>query len=67
MSDGAVKTFYDVQGDRFLNPGFPVPDTLTPSEYASIGYTDSQVEMPQGEIFNGVFLFRLTKGKFEGT
>ena len=67
MADGAVKTFYDVQGDRFLNPGFPVPDTLTASEYASIGYTDSRVEMPQGEIFNGVFLFRLTKGKFEGT
>jgi prepilin-type N-terminal cleavage/methylation domain-containing protein/prepilin-type processing-associated H-X9-DG protein len=64
MADGSVKTFYDAQGDRFLNPGFPV-EGLTPDELAGIGYSDSQVELPPGEIFSGVFLIRLTKGKFE--
>jgi prepilin-type N-terminal cleavage/methylation domain-containing protein/prepilin-type processing-associated H-X9-DG protein len=64
MADGSVKTFYDAQGDRFLNPGFPV-EGLTQDELAGVGYSDSVVELPPGEIFNGVFLIRLTKGKFE--
>jgi prepilin-type processing-associated H-X9-DG protein len=64
MADGSVKTFYDAQGDRFLNPGFPV-EGLSPTEAAGVGYTDSQVELHPGEIFSGVFLIRLTKGKFE--
>jgi prepilin-type N-terminal cleavage/methylation domain-containing protein/prepilin-type processing-associated H-X9-DG protein len=64
MADGSVKTFYDQQGDGFLNPGFPVTG-LASNEYAGVGYIDSKVELPPGEMFNGVFLFRLTKGKFE--
>jgi len=64
MADGSVRTFHDQQGDGFLNPGFPV-EGLTPDEYAGVGYTDSKVELTPGEMFNGVFLFRLTKGKFE--
>jgi len=66
MVDGAVKTFYDQQGDRFLNPGFPVAGAgVTPDSIPAIGYSDEKVELSPGEIFNGVFLFRLTKGKFE--
>jgi prepilin-type N-terminal cleavage/methylation domain-containing protein/prepilin-type processing-associated H-X9-DG protein len=61
MADGSVKTFYDSDGDRFLNPGFPIPTGLTNAEYAGIGYGSSTVELPPSEIFSGVFLQRLTK------
>jgi prepilin-type processing-associated H-X9-DG protein len=64
MADGSVRTFYDQQGDGFLNPGFPV-EGLTSTELAGVGYTDGKVELTPGEMFNGVFLYRLTKGKFE--
>jgi prepilin-type N-terminal cleavage/methylation domain-containing protein/prepilin-type processing-associated H-X9-DG protein len=63
MADGAVKTFYDLDGDRFLNPGFPV--NLGSASSDTIGYTTSTLELPPGEIFSGVFLQRLTKAKFE--
>jgi prepilin-type processing-associated H-X9-DG protein len=64
MADGSVKTFYDVNGDGFLNPGFPV--TLSDPDLAStVGYTDNTIELPSGEMFNGVFLFKLTKGVLE--
>jgi prepilin-type N-terminal cleavage/methylation domain-containing protein/prepilin-type processing-associated H-X9-DG protein len=61
MADGSVKTFYDLNGDRFLNPGFPIPAGLTDLQYAGIGYRSSDVELPPNEIFSGVFLQRLTK------
>jgi prepilin-type N-terminal cleavage/methylation domain-containing protein/prepilin-type processing-associated H-X9-DG protein len=63
MADGSVKTFYDQDGDRFLNPGFPVD--LQSADPGPIGYTTSTLELPPGEIFSGVFLQRLTKAKFE--
>jgi hypothetical protein len=66
MSDGSVKTFFDQDGDKFLNPGFPVDEGLTDADYAEIGYRSSVVELPPSEIFSGVFLPSLTKmGKFE--
>jgi prepilin-type N-terminal cleavage/methylation domain-containing protein/prepilin-type processing-associated H-X9-DG protein len=61
MCDGSVKTFSDTDGDRFLNPGFPIEAGLTPAQYAGIGYSSSTVELPPSEIFSGVFLQRLTK------
>jgi prepilin-type processing-associated H-X9-DG protein len=64
MADGSVKTFYDQDGDRFLNPGFPVDLGASPDP-GPIGYTTSALELPPGEIFSGVFLQRLTKAKFE--
>jgi prepilin-type N-terminal cleavage/methylation domain-containing protein/prepilin-type processing-associated H-X9-DG protein len=63
MCDGSVKTFSDLDGDRFLNPGFPVDLAGAPS--GTIGYTTSTLELPPGEIYSGVFLMRLTKAKFE--
>jgi prepilin-type processing-associated H-X9-DG protein len=63
MCDGSVKTFYDSTGDRFLNPGFPVPTGLTADEYAGIGYNGPVVELPPTEIYSGVLLQRLTKFK----
>jgi prepilin-type processing-associated H-X9-DG protein len=67
MADGSVKEFTDLNGDRFLNPGFPVPDDLTDADYAAIGYRSSEVELPPAEIFSGVFLGgdRSKTGEFE--
>ena len=61
MADGAVKEFSDLNNDKFLNPGFPVPTTLTETEYASNGYRNAEVELPPATIFNGVFLINLQK------
>lgn len=61
MADGSVKVFYDSNGDKFLNPGFPVPENLTESQRSVIGYTDGVVELPPTEIFNGIFLLNLQK------
>jgi prepilin-type N-terminal cleavage/methylation domain-containing protein/prepilin-type processing-associated H-X9-DG protein len=67
MADGSVKDFADLNGDKFLNPGFPVPTGLTDTEYSKIGYRDSQVELPPTEIFSGVFILGdvSKSGKFE--
>ncbi|MCA9184144.1 MAG: DUF1559 domain-containing protein [Pirellulaceae bacterium] len=61
MADGSVKQFSDLNGDKFLNPGFQVPNSLTLEQYATIGYRDSQVELPPSQIFSGVFLINLQK------
>jgi prepilin-type N-terminal cleavage/methylation domain-containing protein/prepilin-type processing-associated H-X9-DG protein len=56
MADGSVKVFNDLNGDKYLNPGFAVPNNLTEQQYGGIGYRDGTVELPAGEMFNGVFL-----------
>jgi prepilin-type N-terminal cleavage/methylation domain-containing protein/prepilin-type processing-associated H-X9-DG protein len=56
MADGSIKVFNDLNGDKYLNPGFPVPNNLTQAQYSSIGYQDSTVELPPSEMFAGVFL-----------
>ncbi len=56
MADGSVKVFNDLNGDKYLNPGFPVPNNLSQAQYGGIGFQDSTVELPASEIFNGVFL-----------
>jgi len=56
MADGSVKEFVDLNGDRYLNPGFPVSPGLFDSEYARIGYKDDTVELHPKDIFSGVFL-----------
>ena len=67
MADGSVKEFADLNGDKFLNPGFPVPDDGS-VDYTKIGYTDGTVELPRTKIFSGVFLTagdRSKTGNFE--
>ena len=59
MADASVKEFYDLSGDKFLNPGFQVPDNLTPDEYSGIGYNSDQPELTG--MFNGVFLNKIGK------
>lgn len=66
FADGSIREFSDLNGDKFLNPGFPVPADLTEEEYASIGYRDGVVELPPGQVFNGVFLQSMDKrGKYD--
>ena len=65
MADGSVKEFTDLSGDRFLNPGFPVPNNLTDVQYQSIGYNNGVVELSNTTIYNGILLRSYTKGKLE--
>jgi len=61
MADASVQEFVDLNGDGFLNPGFPVPGDLEDDDYALIGYRDSTVELPSAEIFSRIFLQDLHK------
>lgn len=65
MGDGSVKSFQDRNGDKFLNPGFPVGSSLTEADARKVGYRDGQVELPLVEVHSGVFLSYPTKGKLE--
>ena len=66
MGDGSVKKFFDQNQDKFLNPGFPVPQGLSEAAYSGIGYRDSTVEMEPTRMFSGVFLISTSKlGVFE--
>lgn len=63
MADGSVKDFADLNGDKFLNPGFQAIG----GSAAVDGYTDGTVELPVTEIYNGVSLDRgqINKTDFE--
>ena len=56
MADGSVQIFNDLNKDKYLNPGFPIPTDLPEEKYAVTGYRDATVELPAGKMFNGVFL-----------
>jgi len=47
-----VKSFQDLNGDTYLNPGF----NATTSSPTNFGYTASDNELPEAEIFSGIFL-----------
>ncbi len=65
MADGSVKQFSDLDGDGFLNPGF-VLQNMTDADIAVTGYSGDTLELPPSQIFNGVFLRKITKyGNFE--
>lgn len=51
MADMSVQEFNDLNGDKFLNPGF---SGLAPD--GSMGMVDGPQELFQGDMFNGVFL-----------
>ena len=55
MADGSVKEIADLNGDRYLNPGFPVTGA-TPTEVAGLGYADDTVDLPPQECFSGLFI-----------
>lgn len=53
FADGSIKSFSDTTGDGFLNPGFTIPAGADPS---GTGYASSVNELPEAQIFSGVFL-----------
>jgi prepilin-type processing-associated H-X9-DG protein len=67
MADGSVKSINDTNGDRFLNPGFPIPTGLSEDAYSRIGFKPGAQPNEFGPgVFTGVFLFNLSKrSKFE--
>jgi prepilin-type N-terminal cleavage/methylation domain-containing protein/prepilin-type processing-associated H-X9-DG protein len=66
MGDGSVKLFEDLNGDGYLNPGFPIDNTATDFDATGVGYSDATVELQPGEFFNGVYINESNfKGQFE--
>jgi prepilin-type N-terminal cleavage/methylation domain-containing protein/prepilin-type processing-associated H-X9-DG protein len=68
FADGSVKTFVDVNGDGYLNPGFDISSAnTTVAQFQGTGYTDNIVELDRSAVFPGVFLDRvnLTKGNLD--
>jgi prepilin-type N-terminal cleavage/methylation domain-containing protein len=56
FADGSVAAFSDLNGDGLLNPGFPVPNNLTPAQHSQTGYVDAVVELHPSRVFSGVFI-----------
>jgi len=68
MADGAVKSFTDINGDGYLNPGFvgTGSNPLDEEDALSAGYTSEDIELAPTDMFNGVFLSETGfKGAFE--
>ena len=66
MADGSVKSFQDLNGDGFLNPGFDIADGLTDLEVSGVGYADDRQEMATDQFFGGIFIDdAYFKGAFE--
>jgi prepilin-type N-terminal cleavage/methylation domain-containing protein/prepilin-type processing-associated H-X9-DG protein len=66
FADGSVKQFYDNNGDGYINPGFPIPENLTDTQYAGIGFRNADVEMEPERFFAGTFVSdEVFKGRFE--
>ena len=69
MADGSVKSVEDLNGDGYLNPGFPIAQSST--DTAALlrdenGYTDGTVELGAYEVFSGVLLnTKALKASFE--
>jgi len=55
MADGSVKSVKDLNGDGFLNPGFPVEPGDDPAAN-KVGYLDGTTEMSSYEVFSGPYL-----------
>jgi prepilin-type N-terminal cleavage/methylation domain-containing protein/prepilin-type processing-associated H-X9-DG protein len=60
FADGSVKTFTDTSGDGYLNPGF---DVSAATNLDAVGYRDSINELPEAQIFSGVFLEKYNSNK----
>lgn len=70
MADGSVKSVQDLNGDGFLNPGFPLAQSATDTAAvlaSKVGYTDGTVELAAFNVYSGILLKTDsdTKGSFE--
>jgi prepilin-type N-terminal cleavage/methylation domain-containing protein len=68
MADGSVKVIYDLNGDGYINPGFPVPTNLDQDTLeTTVGYTNRRCEVGPAVMYNGPFIddSGISKGNFE--
>jgi prepilin-type N-terminal cleavage/methylation domain-containing protein/prepilin-type processing-associated H-X9-DG protein len=52
MADGSVRTVFDLNGDNYINPGFPMAGGSPEND----GYTNSRCEIGPAEVFCGPVL-----------
>lgn len=64
MADGSVRSFTDINGDGYLNPGF---DTSAVTNSDAVGYGDDTIlELESAAIFSGVFIAKYSnKGNLD--
>ncbi len=63
MGDGSVKNVRDLNGDGFLNPGFPIDPSVADQ---NDGFLDNRVELNPFEVYCGPLITRgIVKGNFE--
>ena len=60
FADGSIKSFTDTTGDGYLNPGF---DVSAATNFDGTGYASSVNELPEAQIFSGVFLEKFSSFK----
>lgn len=66
FADGSVKSFKDLNGDGYLNPGFNISSAATSAQIDAIGYRDATNELPPEQIFTGIFVEKQTiKGRLD--
>lgn len=66
FADGSIRTFKDLNGDGYLNPGFNIDATAASTALDAVGYRDARVELPPEVVFSGVFIEKQTlKGKLD--
>jgi prepilin-type processing-associated H-X9-DG protein len=53
FADGSVRPLRDLNGDGYINPGFPVP---TGSDPETVGYTDGACEVNPWQVYLGTYL-----------
>jgi prepilin-type N-terminal cleavage/methylation domain-containing protein/prepilin-type processing-associated H-X9-DG protein len=64
FADGSIKSFVDVNGDGYLNPGFDITtNNTTIAQTQGTGYTDNIVELDRSAVFSGIFLDRVNLNK----
>lgn len=61
FADGSVRDFFDVNKDKFLNPGFVIDAAITADTNGSIGYLPGPAELPMGQVWNGINLADVNK------
>lgn len=66
FADGSIRSFKDLNGDGYLNPGFNISPTATDAELDRLGYRDDRVELPPEQIFSGIFIEKqIRKGQLD--
>jgi prepilin-type N-terminal cleavage/methylation domain-containing protein/prepilin-type processing-associated H-X9-DG protein len=60
FADGSIRTFKDLNGDGYLNPGFNISSAADSAQLDAMGYRDNQVELPPEQIFTGIFVEKQT-------